>query len=300
MADNTDAPKPLAPEQAAQLTDFARACKAAARAVTLYPMGHPAITATLGRIVHVTSPTSLRAPLKVTVLPAALLLDGRAPARADQAIGELAVLLHDHLVGELIVHPAATPKRGAISCCSSAARRLGPLRRRHRAAVDDDGRPPRGAEEIDYADVLRERSDGGSPCGNGDLELPARAIVLLRRGGAEDSARLVGDAGSSASSWPRSDARERADPACRRKPPRSCACCAASSRSCQERDRIAGPGAAQHGVRGRPPVADLMMGLLSHGSGSEGDADDEDTPRLVSAVVSRMSEARSRGSSRAT
>ena len=34
----------------------------------------------------------------------------------------------------------------------------------------------------------------------------------------------------------------------------------------------------------------MMMGLLSHGSGAEGDASDEETPRLVSAVVSRMSE----------
>ena len=35
-------PVPLAPEEGARLTDFARACKAAARAVMLYPAGHPA------------------------------------------------------------------------------------------------------------------------------------------------------------------------------------------------------------------------------------------------------------------
>src|SRR5213593_1114195 len=105
MADRTDAPVPLAPEEAARLTDFARACKAAARAVMLYPAGHPAIAATLGRIVQITAPATLRAPLKVTVLPGALLLGGRAPAKPDQAIGELATLLHDHLVGEVIVHP---------------------------------------------------------------------------------------------------------------------------------------------------------------------------------------------------
>jgi HEAT repeat protein/PBS lyase HEAT-like repeat-containing protein len=33
-----------------------------------------------------------------------------------------------------------------------------------------------------------------------------------------------------------------------------------------------------------------MMGLLSHGSGAEGSSDDEETPRLVKAVVSRMSD----------
>ena len=37
----------LDPDVAAQLAEFARACKAAARAVSLYPAAHPAIGATL-------------------------------------------------------------------------------------------------------------------------------------------------------------------------------------------------------------------------------------------------------------
>src|SRR5439155_26166602 len=94
------APEPLDAADTARLMEFARACKAAARAVLLYPGGHPAIAATLGRIVQVTSLPQLAAPLRLTVLPDALLLDGRAAARPDAAIGELAVLLHGHLVGE--------------------------------------------------------------------------------------------------------------------------------------------------------------------------------------------------------
>src|SRR5712692_10851020 len=101
----TDARAGLAPEEAARLTDFARACKAAARAVLMYPPGHPAIAATLGRIVQMTAHSSLPGPLKVGVTPGSLLLDGRAPGRADPAISELAALLHQHLVGELTVHP---------------------------------------------------------------------------------------------------------------------------------------------------------------------------------------------------
>src|SRR5437660_347669 len=93
MAEPTDAPASLTPEEAARLMEFARACKAAARAVLLYPGGHPAIAATLGRIVQVTSPPQLTAPLRLTVLPDALLLDGRAAARPDAASGQLAVLL---------------------------------------------------------------------------------------------------------------------------------------------------------------------------------------------------------------
>ena len=44
---------------------------------------------------------------------------------------------------------------------------------------------------------------------------------------------------------------------------------------------------------------DMLMGLISRASGASTDGDDE-TPGLVTAVVSRMSEARSRGSSPAT
>ena len=63
MAEPTDPPAPLDAAETARLTDFARACKAAARAVLLYPTGHPAIAATLGRIAHITAPASLPGPM---------------------------------------------------------------------------------------------------------------------------------------------------------------------------------------------------------------------------------------------
>src|SRR3989441_8523844 len=91
---------PLAPQDAARLTEFARACKAAARAVVLYPSGHPAITATLGRIVQITSIASLNAPLRLTVLPESLLLDERALARPESAVGEFAPLLPNYPDGQ--------------------------------------------------------------------------------------------------------------------------------------------------------------------------------------------------------
>src|SRR5258706_11009512 len=100
-----EAAAPLGAAETARLTDFARACKAAARAVVLYPRGHPAIAATLGRIAQITASASLAAPLRITVLPDGLLLDERAPAKADAAVAELPVLLHSHLIGEIKVHP---------------------------------------------------------------------------------------------------------------------------------------------------------------------------------------------------
>src|ERR1700745_1572406 len=93
----TDVSPPLGASETARLIDFARACKAAARAVVLYPAGHPAIAATLGRIAQITSAAAVMMPLRITVLPDGLLLDDRAPARADAAVAELAVLLHSHL-----------------------------------------------------------------------------------------------------------------------------------------------------------------------------------------------------------
>src|SRR6185436_6084647 len=96
---------PLGPVESARLLDFARACKAAARAVVLYPSGHPAIAATLGRIAQMTAPGALTAPLRITVLPDSLLLDDRPPARGDAALVELATLLHSHLIGQMTVNP---------------------------------------------------------------------------------------------------------------------------------------------------------------------------------------------------
>src|SRR5438874_1333309 len=157
------APEPLDAAATARLTEFARACKAAARAVVLYPAGHPAIVATLGRIAQITSPAALTAPLRITVLPDLLLLDDRPPARPDAAIAELATLLHGHLIGQLIVHPG-----GDVEAWRMFLLLLG----RTPESVRVDGGISRiwttmagrhlDIEEIDYASVLRERSAGDS------------------------------------------------------------------------------------------------------------------------------------------
>jgi hypothetical protein len=157
-----DAPEPLAPADAQRLTDFARACKAATRAVTLYPATHPTIVATLGRIAQLTSAQSLSSPMKITVLTNELRVDGKVPARPDAAIGELASLLHDHLIGELTINPG-----GDVDAWRNFLLLLG--------RSTDDVRAEGGIarlwsttagthieiREIDYADVLRER--GGIP-----------------------------------------------------------------------------------------------------------------------------------------
>ncbi|HMF94902.1 MAG TPA: hypothetical protein VKE96_11430, partial [Vicinamibacterales bacterium] len=157
----TGAPTPLDAVDTARLTDFARACKAAARAVVLYPAAHPAIAATLGRIAQITAPGVLPGPLRITVLPDTLLLGERPPARSDAAIAELATLLHSHLIGQLTVNPG-----GDVDAWRSFLLLLG----RSPDAVRADGGIARvwttmagrhvELREIDYAEVLRERSGG--------------------------------------------------------------------------------------------------------------------------------------------
>jgi hypothetical protein len=151
----------LAPEEATRLTEFARACKAAARSVMLYPDGHPAIATGLGRIVQVTSPESLPAPLRLTVLADALRLDGREPARPDASLGELATLLHAHRVGELTIHPGGDVDGWRrflllLGQAPDAVRADGGIARLWTAT----GTPHLELREVDYAEVLRERPGG--------------------------------------------------------------------------------------------------------------------------------------------
>ena len=187
MAEQTE-PAALSAEDATRLVDFARACKAAARAVVLYPWGHPAIKATLGRIVQITSASALARPLRLTVLPDGLLLDGLAPSRPDASLQELATLLHDHLVGEITVHPGGD---------TDAWRNFLLLLARSPEEVRAEGGVSRvwtmtagrhvELREIDYGEVLRERQASipaawdqiVANCLQGGHDLPAADEAVL-------------------------------------------------------------------------------------------------------------------------
>lgn len=95
----------LTPDLAARLTAFARACKGAARAVSLYPPEHPAIGDALGRLGAAASGATEAGPLSLLVIPNNLLVGGKATPRPDAAVAELAAILHAHMVGELTIQP---------------------------------------------------------------------------------------------------------------------------------------------------------------------------------------------------
>ena len=129
----------------------------------MYPGGHPAIAATLGRIAQITATGALPAPLRITVLPDSLLVDARPPARTDAALVELATLLHSHLIGQLTVHPG-----GDVDAWRTFLLLVG----RSPESVRADGGIARvwttmagrhvELREIDYSEVLRERAGGQS------------------------------------------------------------------------------------------------------------------------------------------
>ena len=190
-------------DMALRLAEFARACKAAARAVSLYPATHPAIRISVSRLTEVAAKATVDGSLVVQVLPDNLLIDGCAAQRPDSAIGELATLLHEHLVAVLTVHNGADtevwlPFFVMLSRPIEEIRDGGGVAR----VWSLSGQSAIELKELDYSEVLRERA-GGQPveweeiianCLQSDaIELDERAIRALLEvaGDAERLAELV-------------------------------------------------------------------------------------------------------------
>ena len=148
---------------ALRLTEFARALKAALRAVSLYPGGHPAIGSTLGRITELTATLTAAGPFSLEVRPHTILVNDGAPAKPDTAIVELSDVLRRQLVGRLTLNPGAD---------SESWRTLLMLLSRPPDEVRADGGigglwataggPSMEIVEIDYAEVLREKGDAAA------------------------------------------------------------------------------------------------------------------------------------------
>ena len=157
MAEPTTPPV-LAPDASARLAEFARACKAAARAVSLYPAAHPAIGTTLGRLTQVTALLTEGGPYRLQVMADKLLVGGAAPAKPDPAVAELAELLHRQLVGGLALNPGIDREswRTLLLLLARApedVRADGGIKHLWTTA----GGPSIEIQEIDYAEVLREK-----------------------------------------------------------------------------------------------------------------------------------------------
>lgn len=183
------ATEPMSAEQSALLSEFARACKAAARIVSLYPGTHPTIRVALDRVTAATSRLVAGPDLTITVHPGTLVVDGRSPSRPDPAVTELAELLHDRQVGAFRIERDADAEdwRSLLLVLARAPEDLiaaGGIGAAWRAMA----RSHFDLREIDYAEVLRERAGGQGAewdrilthCLNGDAaSLDERAIAAL-------------------------------------------------------------------------------------------------------------------------
>ena len=154
-----DAPVPaLDAALTAKLADFARGCKAAARAVSLYPGGHPAIASTLGRLTQLTASLTEGGPFTLQVRPGTLHVGDAAPVKPDPAIVELSELLRRQLIGRLTLTTGAD---------AESWRTLLMLLARPPEEVRADGGiahlwataggPSIELQQIDYAEVLRDK-----------------------------------------------------------------------------------------------------------------------------------------------
>jgi len=153
--------EPMPADQSTALAEFARACKSAARSVSMYPGTHPAIAVALSRVTSAGKRLTTGGDVTLGVHPDMLVVEGRVPARPDAAIGDLAALLHDRLVGELRVTNDAEPEdwHSLLLILSRAPEELmqdGGIARAWTAS----GRSHLDIREIDYAEVLRERAGG--------------------------------------------------------------------------------------------------------------------------------------------
>jgi hypothetical protein len=192
----TAEPPPLDPEVAQRLAEFARACKSAARAVALYPGSHPAIGASLSRLATATARLIEAGPCRLQIHSDRLLIDGGAAARPDPAIPELAEVLHRHLIGGLTINAGAD---------ADSWRTLLLLLARSPEEIRADGGiahlwgtaggPSLEIQEIDYAEVLREKQGYAAT-----LEQIITAALAGPQMQLDDSAmrvllEVVGDAG---------------------------------------------------------------------------------------------------------
>jgi len=189
MPSTTPTTEPMSAERSGLLAEFARACKAAARAVSLYPGAHPAIGGSLSRLVSAAGRLTSDGRVVCAVHPDMLAIEGEAPVRPDPAIGELAALLHERLIGELTIQHEADAEdwRALLLLLARAPEDLlaeGGIG----SAWAGSGRANFEIREIDYAEVLRERAGGEKAqwdriialCLQGDTSgLDERALATL-------------------------------------------------------------------------------------------------------------------------
>lgn len=192
--------EPMATDVATQVTAFARACKAAARTVALYPSEHPAVGAALDVVTAAGNAAASSTTLRIAVLPDTLTVDGRSMARPDASVAEFAALLHAHQVGQLAVHPLTDSDLWRRFLALVA---LPPDQARLRGGLGQlwasEGQPRIEVRSLDYRELLRSHLHGDratwesivSACLDGDATGIDDNIVELLFGVLDDPSKVA-------------------------------------------------------------------------------------------------------------
>lgn len=152
---------PLGAAEVAPVAALARACRSAARTLTLYPPDHPNIVSALAAVTSAAREATASGPLQLAVLPDTLLVGGRPLLRPDTAIADLADLLHRHLVATLTLNPGAPDDawRRFLTLLG-----IQPDQARLRGGVvklwASEGEPSLALKQLDYRELLREAIRG--------------------------------------------------------------------------------------------------------------------------------------------
>ncbi|MCX6544406.1 MAG: HEAT repeat domain-containing protein [Acidobacteria bacterium] len=88
--------------------EFARAFRAAVRAVGFYPATHQSVVAALDKVVAAANIASAKGSLSLSILPGAFLAGGVLIDSTQTVVGELAAILHRHGVGAMSVDGKAS------------------------------------------------------------------------------------------------------------------------------------------------------------------------------------------------
>ena len=152
----------LPPDLSQRLADFARACRGAARAVSLYPPGHRTVVDAIARVTDAARGAAGDDGLAIDVMPGELRVRGLGPDRDDPAMRELASMLHAQQIGGVTLHGNADRDSWQtlltfMSRPPEDNRRDGGLAALWKTA----GGPSIELHAIDYAALLRE-GHGGS------------------------------------------------------------------------------------------------------------------------------------------
>ncbi|MCX6552283.1 MAG: HEAT repeat domain-containing protein, partial [Acidobacteria bacterium] len=157
----TELTNPTLPPEELEVIEFARAFRAAARAVGFYPPSHPTVDSTLQSVTVAAKSLAAGGSACLTILPGTFLVRGVPVESAERVVSELASILHRHGIGALNLDGRASVDswRAFLVLLSSRpedVRAAGGIQRQWKT----QRHPSPGILEIDFGELLRGRIGG--------------------------------------------------------------------------------------------------------------------------------------------